>query len=244
MEIKPLILVVEDDNPINKFIKVSLEAQNYKCIETNLGSNAISLVYSANPDIIILVYSANPDIIILDLGLPDMDGIDVIKQIRENTKAKIIVVSARGRERDKVEALDMGADDYLTKPFSISELLARVRVGLRNMNTVNNNFFEEQSVFKLRDLEIDYEKRKVSVRGENIHLTPIEYKIIVLMSKYSGRVLTHKFIIKEIWGSYLENETQSLRVFMASIRRKIEKDPAQPEYVITEMGIGYRLVDE
>ncbi len=233
MEIKPLILVVEDDNPINKFIKVSLEAQNYKCIETNLGSNAISLVYSANPDIIIL-----------DLGLPDMDGIDVIKQIRENTKAKIIVVSARGRERDKVEALDMGADDYLTKPFSISELLARVRVGLRNMNTVNNNFFEEQSVFKLRDLEIDYEKRKVSVRGENIHLTPIEYKIIVLMSKYSGRVLTHKFIIKEIWGSYLENETQSLRVFMASIRRKIEKDPAQPEYVITEMGIGYRLVDE
>lgn len=233
MEIKPLILIVEDDNPINKFIKVSLEAQNYKCIETNIGRNAISLVYSANPDIIIL-----------DLGLPDMDGIDVIKQIRENTKAKIIVVSARGRERDKVEALDMGADDYLTKPFSISELLARVRVGLRNMAHANNNVMEEQSVFKLRDLEIDYEKRKVFVRGENIHLTPIEYKIIVLMSKYSGRVLTHKFIIREIWGSYLENETQSLRVFMASIRRKIEKDPAQPEYIITEMGIGYRLVDE
>ena len=233
MEIKPLILIVEDDNPISKFIKVSLEAQNYKCIETNIGSNAISLVYSTNPDIIIL-----------DLGLPDMDGVDVIKQIRENTKAKIIVVSARGREGDKVEALDMGADDYLTKPFSISELLARVRVGLRNMASANNNAMEEQSVFKLRDLEIDYEKRKVSVRGENIHLTPIEYKIIVLMSKYSGRVLTHKFIIKEIWGSYLENETQSLRVFMASIRRKIEKDPAQPEYIITEMGIGYRLVDE
>ncbi len=233
MEIKPLILIVEDDNPISKFIKVSLEAQNYKCIETNIGSNAISLVYSANPDIIIL-----------DLGLPDMDGVDVIKQIRENTKAKIIVVSARGREGDKVEALDMGADDYLTKPFSISELLARVRVGLRNMASANNNAMEEQSVFKLRDLEIDYEKRKVFVRGENIHLTPIEYKIIVLMSKYSGKVLTHKFIIREIWGSYLENETQSLRVFMASIRRKIEKDPAQPEYIITEMGIGYRLVDE
>ena len=221
MEIKPLILVVEDDNPISKFIKVSLEAQNYKCIDTNLGSNAISLVYSANPDIIIL-----------DLGLPDMDGIDVIKQIRENTKAKIIVVSARGRERDKVEALDMGADDYLTKPFSISELLARVRVGLRNAFTTNNTI-EEKTLFKLRDLEIDYEKRKVFVRGENIHLTPIEYKIIVLMSKYSGRVLTHKFIIKEIWGTYLENETQSLRVFMASIRRKIEKDPAQPDYIIT-----------
>lgn len=232
MEIKPLILVVEDDSPISKFIKVSLEAQHYKCIDTNLGSNAISIVYSANPDIIIL-----------DLGLPDMDGIDVIKQIRENTKAKIIVVSARGRERDKVQALDMGADDYLTKPFSISELLARVRVGLRNLD-ISNNEVEEKTIFKLRDLEIDYEKRKVFVRGENIHLTPIEYKIIVLMSKYSGRVLTHKFIIKEIWGRYLENETQSLRVFMASIRRKIEKDPAQPEYIITEMGIGYRLVDE
>lgn len=232
MEIKPLILVVEDDNSISKFIKVSLEAQNYKCIYTNLGSSAISLVYSSNPDIIII-----------DLGLPDMDGIDVIKQIRENTKAKIIVVSARGRERDKVEALDMGADDYLTKPFSISELLARVRVGIRNMVPVNN-ILEEKTSFKLRDLEIDYEKRKVFVRGEDIHFTPIEYKIIVLMSKYSGRVLTHKFIIKEIWGSYLENETQSLRVFMASIRRKIEKDPAQPEYIITEMGVGYRLVDE
>lgn len=232
MEIKPLILVVEDDNPISKFIKVSLEAQNYKCIDTNLGRCGISLVYSANPDIIIL-----------DLGLPDMDGIDVIKEIRENTKAKIIVVSARGRERDKVEALDIGADDYLTKPFSISELLARVRVGLRNIDR-NNNITEEKTVFRLRDLTIDYEKRKVFVRKENIHLTPIEYKIIVLMSKYSGRVLTHKFIIKEIWGTYLENETQSLRVFMASIRRKIERDPAQPEYIITEMGIGYRLVDE
>lgn len=232
MEIKPLILVVEDDNSISKFIKVSLEAQNYKCIYTNLGSSAIALVYSSNPDIIIL-----------DLGLPDMDGIDVIKQIRENTKAKIIVVSARGRERDKVEALDMGADDYLTKPFSISELLARVRVGIRNMVPVNN-VLQEKTSFKLRDLEIDYEKRKVFIRGEDIHFTPIEYKIIVLMSKYSGRVLTHKFIIKEIWGSYLESETQSLRVFMAGIRRKIEKDPAQPEYIITEMGIGYRLVDE
>lgn len=232
MEIKPLILVVEDDDSISKFIKVSLEAQNYKCIYTNLGSSAIALVYSSNPDIIIL-----------DLGLPDMDGTEVIKQIRENTKAKIIVVSARGRERDKVEALDMGADDYLTKPFSISELLARVRVGIRNMVPINN-VLQEKTSFKLRDLEIDYEKRKVFVRGEDIHFTPIEYKIIVLMSKYSGRVLTHKFIIKEIWGSYLESETQSLRVFMASIRRKIEKDPAQPEYIITEMGIGYRLVDE
>jgi two-component system KDP operon response regulator KdpE len=232
MDIKPLVLIVEDDNPICKFIRVSLEAQNYKCVETNSGTNAISLVFSMNPDIIIL-----------DLGLTDIDGIEVIEKIRDKTKAKIIVVSARGRERDKVEALDIGADDYLTKPFSVSELLARIRVGIRNINK-NLGIQEEISSFEVRDLKIDFEKRNVYIRGELIHLTPIEYKLIELMSRYCGRVLTHKFVIKEIWESYCENETQSLRVFMASIRRKIEKDPAQPEYIITEIGVGYRLVDE
>ena len=233
MDIKPLVLIVEDDKPICKFIKVSLEAQNYKCIETNSGNNAVSLVLSMNPDIIIL-----------DLGLPDIDGIEVIDRIRDKTKAKIIVVSAREKDRDKVEALDMGADDYLTKPFSLSELLARVRVGLRNINKNISNYESTISNFELKDLKIDFDKRKVYVRGESIHLTPIEYKIIELMATYSGKVLTHNFIVKEVWGSYCENETQSLRVFMASIRRKIEKDPSQPEYIITEVGVGYRLVDE
>ena len=233
MNMKPLILIVEDDKPIKKFMKVSLEAQGYKCIETEFGNAAITLVFSHNPDIIIL-----------DLGLPDMDGLNVIDKIRESTKARIIVVSARGLEREKVEALDSGADDYLTKPFSVAELLARIRVALRHFNGENKSQNDVKSVFKVKDLKIDFEKRRVTILDEEIHLTPMEYKLIELMSGYAGRVLTHKYILDEIWGSYFENDTQSLRVFMANIRRKIEKNPAQPQYIITEVGVGYRLVDE
>ncbi|GCD12320.1 response regulator [Clostridium tagluense] len=233
MDIKPLILIVEDDKPIKKFMKVSLEAQGYKCIETEFGNTAIALIFSNNPDIIIL-----------DLGLPDIDGLNVIEKVRESTKARIIVVSARGHESEKVEALDSGADDYLTKPFSVAELLARIRVALRHFNGDSNSQNIAQSVFQVKDLKIDFEKRRVTILHEEIHLTPMEYKLIELMSRYAGRVLTHKYIIDEIWGSYFENETQSLRVFMANIRRKIEKDPAQPQYIITEVGVGYRLVDE
>jgi len=233
MDIKPLILIVEDDKPIKKFMKVSLEAQGYKCIETEFGKVAITLIFSHNPDIIIL-----------DLGLPDIDGLNVIDKVRDSTKAKIIVVSARGRESEKVEALDRGADDYLTKPFSVAELLARIRVALRRFNgddSLQNNF---QSSFAVKDLKIDFEKRRVTVSNEEIHLTPMEYKLIELMSRYAGRVLTHKYIVDEIWGSYFDNDSQSLRVFMANIRRKIEKDPAQPQYIITEVGVGYRLIDQ
>lgn len=233
MELKPLILIVEDDKSICKFIKVSLETQGYKCEDTQYGSTAISMALSMAPDIIIL-----------DLGLPDMDGIEIIEKLKGISNIKIIVVSARGHEREKVEALDAGADDYLTKPFGVSELLARIRVCLRNIVKESNFKLEEGSIFQVRDFKIDYEKRKVYINNEEIHLTPIEYKLVVLMSKYAGKVLTHKFIINEIWGSYMENETQSLRVFMASIRRKIEKDPTQPEYIITEMGVGYRMIDE
>ncbi|WP_250672955.1 response regulator (plasmid) [Paraclostridium ghonii] len=233
MELKPLILIVEDDKSICKFIKVSLETQGYKCKDTQYGNTAISMALSMGPDIIIL-----------DLGLPDMDGIEIIKKLKGISNTKIIVVSARGHEREKVEALDAGADDYLTKPFGVSELLARIRVCLRNIVKESNFKLEEGSIFQVRDFKIDYEKRKVYINNEEIHLTPIEYKLVVLMSKYAGKVLTHKFIINEIWGSYMENETQSLRVFMASIRRKIEKDPTQPEYIITEMGVGYRMIDE
>jgi two-component system KDP operon response regulator KdpE len=233
MNIKPLILIVEDDKPIKKFMKVSLEAQGYKCIETEFGNSAIALIFSNNPDIIIL-----------DLGLPDIDGINVIKKVRAATKARIIVVSARGYESEKVEALDSGADDYLTKPFSVAELLARIRVALRHFNGDNNLQNSVQSVFVVKDLKIDFEKRRVMISHEEIHLTPMEYKLIELMSRYAGRVLTHKYIVDEIWGNYFENETQSLRVFMANIRRKIEKNPADPQYIITEVGVGYRLVDE
>ena len=233
MDIKPLILIVEDDKPIKKFMRVSLEAQGYKCIETEFGNAAISIVLSQNPDIIIL-----------DLGLPDIDGLKVIDKVRSSTKARIIVVSARGRESEKVEALDKGADDYLTKPFSVAELSARVRVALRHLNQDNSSQNNELSVFVVKDLKIDFDKRKVIILDEEIHLTPMEFKLIELMSKYAGRVLTHKYIVDEIWGNYFDNDSQSLRVFMANIRRKIEKDPAQPQYIITEVGVGYRLVDE
>nr|WP_209013852.1 response regulator transcription factor [Clostridium botulinum] len=226
-------MIVEDDKPICKFINISLEAQGYKCINTQYGKEAISLVFSHNPDIIIL-----------DLGLPDIDGIDVIEKIRPVIKAKIIVVSARGHEREKVTALDCGADDYLTKPFSVAELLARIRVALRHFDQDNNFENELSEVFTVRDLKIDFAKRKVFILDKDIHLTPIEYKMMELMARYAGRVLTHKFIINEIWSNYSDDDTKSLRVFMANIRRKIEKNPAQPQYILTEVGVGYRLIDE
>lgn len=233
MDNKPLILVIEDEKPIRNFMRVSLEAQGYKCIDAQHGKTAVSLV-SAH----------NPDILIIDLGLPDIDGIDVITMVRPLTKAAIIVVSARGHEREKVEALDSGADDYLTKPFSVVELLARIRVALRHSIQRSQPENQSPAVFLLGDLKIDFEKRRVFLADDEIHLTPIEYRLMALMAKYAGKVLTHKLILDEIWGTYSGNDTQSLRVFMANIRRKIEKDPAQPRYILTEVGVGYRLADE
>lgn len=232
MDNKQVILIVEDDKPIRNFIKASLSAQGFKYIETDKGNEAIALSLSHNPDMIIL-----------DLGLPDIDGIEVIEKVRQWGDIPIIVVSARGNERQKVEALDKGADDYLTKPFGIGELLARVRVSLRH-RIINQSQNEIIDTFKVKNLVIDFSKRRVMINNEDIHLTPIEYKIMVLFCKYPGKVLTHNFIIHEIWGAAVGNETQSLRVFMASLRRKIEKNPAQPEYIYTEVGVGYRLVDE
>lgn len=232
MEIKPLILIVEDDKPIQRFLEISLESQGYKLISTSSGKEAISLCYSHNPDIIIL-----------DLGLPDIDGLELIDKIKENLNIKIIVVSARTHEREKVEALDKGADDYLTKPFSTPELLARIRVALRNK--LSSNLSENiAKSFENNGLLIDYEKRQVFLDEEEIKLTPIEYKLLELLSYHRGRVLTHKFLIKEIWGIYTESNTQSLRVFMASIRKKIEKSTTTPKYIVTEVGVGYRLKDD
>jgi two-component system, OmpR family, KDP operon response regulator KdpE len=234
MENKPVILVVEDDKSIRNFICVSLNANGYKYIETDSGKNAISLAASHRPDIIIL-----------DLGLPDIDGIDVITELRKLTKAPIVVVSARGQEKEKVLALDSGADDYLTKPFSLPELLARLRVALRHLiPTSTSNQQELSSLFTVGELKIDYEKRHVYLSSDEVHLTPLEYKLLVLMAKQAGKVLTHKFILREIWGDTNGSDTLSLRVFMANMRRKIEKEPAQPRYLLTEVGVGYRLADE
>lgn len=232
MENKPYILVVEDDKPIRNFITAAIATQGYRYIETDKGNEAI-----------VLSMANRPDLIILDLGLPDIDGIEVISKIREWSSIPIIIVSARENERQKVEALDKGADDYLTKPFGIGELLARIRVSLRHTG-LDKDKNEVINTFKVKNLFIDFQKRRVTLENEEIHLTPIEYKIMSLLCKYSGKVLTHNFIIHEIWGTSVGNETQSLRVFMANLRRKIEKDPAQPEYIYTEVGVGYRLVDE
>ncbi|MCR1972578.1 response regulator [Clostridium sporogenes] len=232
MNNKQYILVVEDDRPIRNFITASLAAQGFKYIETDKGNEAIALSMSYKPDLIIL-----------DLGLPDIDGIEVVKKVREWSNIPIIIVSARENERQKVEALDQGADDYLTKPFGIGELLARVRVALRHAIT-DKGENQNKDIFKVKNLIVDFNKRRVMINNEEIHLTPIEYKIMALLCKYPGKVLTHNFIIHDIWGSAIGNETQSLRVFMASLRRKIEKNPAQPEYIYTEVGVGYRLVDE
>ncbi|SMC24656.1 two-component system, OmpR family, KDP operon response regulator KdpE [Clostridium acidisoli DSM 12555] len=229
---KLYILVVEDDKPIRNFISASLLAQGYKYVETDKGNEAVALSMSHNPDLIIL-----------DLGLPDIDGLKVISKIREWSKVPIIVVSARENERQKVEALDLGADDYLTKPFGIGELLARVRVALRHVISGQSED-EDIKFFNVKKLYVDFIKRKVTIDNVEVHLTPIEYKIMLLLCKYPGRVLTHNFIIREIWGSSIGSETKSLRVFMASLRRKIEKNPAEPEYIYTEVGVGYRLIDE
>ncbi len=227
-----LILLVEDDVAISNFISTVLTHNNYNVIKADRGKEAIKI-------------AANhcPDVILLDLGLPDMDGIEVLKSIREWSNIPIIVVSARGFEREKVEALDLGADDYITKPFGTSELLARIRTAVRHNNSKNKEIHFEGDKFIIGNLCIDYEKRIVKVEDKEVHLTPIEYKIITLLSRNVGKVLTHDYIMKEIWGPYL-NENQTLRVNMANIRRKIEPNPAEPKYIVTEVGVGYRMVDE
>ncbi|CCK87014.1 Two-component response regulator KdpE [Clostridioides difficile E1] len=230
---KKLILLVEDDKTIRKFISTALLTQDYDVKEAITGKEGISIAVS---------YS--PDVVLLDLGLEDMDGIEVIKAIRQFSNIPIIVVSAREQDRDKVEVFDAGADDYLTKPFSIVELLARVRVAFRHSQVEVQQKDDVKSTFEVDKLLIDFDKRKVIVDDIEVHLTPIEYNILSLLAKHHGKVLTHNFIIKEIWGSVIGNETKSLRVFMATLRRKIEKQPANPRYIITEVGVGYRLNDE
>ncbi len=224
-----LFLIVEDDAQIRNFINFSLASQNYECVEASNAKAALNLLDGRN-------YSA----VILDLGLPDMDGIELLKKIRSQYPTPIIIVSARDQDNDKVEALDAGADDYLTKPFSVKELLARIRVILRHHKSAHGNAM----YYKVADLEIDLDKHRVLLEGKEIHFTPMEYEVLTLLVKNAGKVLTHNYILKEVWGTYLDCDTQTLRVFMANIRRKLEKNPASPRYIITEVGVGYRFTDE
>ncbi len=223
-----LVLVVEDDTPIRNLITTTLGTQGYKFLAVSSGEIAISQTASYNPDIILL-----------DLGLPDMDGVDVIKKIRSWSNTPIIVISARTEDRDKIDALDSGADDYLTKPFSVEELLARLRVSARRISAADNS---AAAVFTNGELSIDYAAGCAYLAKEELHLTPIEYKLLSLLSQNVGKVLTHTYITQKIWGAAWENNVATLRVFMATLRKKIEADPAHPQYIQTHVGIGYRML--
>ena len=231
---KPLILVVEDDPAVARLISTTLETRNYQYHRVQNGAGAL-----------LEAASARPDVILLDLGLPDMDGMEVLKSVRKWSNLPVVVVSARNHEHDKVEALDYGADDYLVKPFGTSELLARIRTAIRHTRTaLPNGDIAQSGKFTTGELTIDYDKHQVLLRGENAKLTVNEYKIVALLGKYAGKVLTYDFIIRELWGPKAKTDNQILRVNMANIRRKIEKNPGQPEYIFTEVGVGYRMRED
>ena len=228
---KPYILVVEDDAPVRNLITTTLESQNYKYMAAANGNQA---VMSAT--------SGSPDIILMDLGLPDMDGVDVIKKIRTWSVAPIIVISARSDDRDKVDALDAGADDYLTKPFSVEELLARLRSTLRRVQYLMQKEEGNASIFHNGELTIDYGAGTVSIGDHEIHLMPLEYSLLCLLAKNVGKVLTYQFILDKVWVNAIESDRSSLRVYMASLRKKIEKDKNHPQYIQTHIGVGYRMI--
>lgn len=228
---KAQILVVEDDNAVAKLMMATMESQGYQYRIAKTGAGAI-----------MEALSNKPEVMILDLGLPDTDGIEVINKIRAWSNMPIIVVSARSEDADKVAALDAGADDYLTKPFSVDELLARLRVALRRVRYDRQRLSEESSVYENGGLRIDYAAGCVYLDGNEIHLTPIEYKLLVLLAKNTGKVLTHNYILREIWGNPTKSDVQSLRVFMATLRKKLEKTPSEPRYIQTHIGVGYRMI--
>ena len=233
MDIKDRVLVIEDDKSIRNFFRTVLEANNYYVLIATTGAEGYSMVTSQCPDVVIL-----------DLGLPDMDGMTILKNVRQWSSMPVLVVSARTHEKDKVAALDAGADDYITKPFGTSELLARVRTAIRHARaTVLTAEGMQSGQFRAGDLLIDYDKHRVYVGDRDVNLTQNEYKIVSLLGKYAGKVLTYDFIIKEIWGPNMQNDNRILRVNMANIRRKMENNPAQPQYIFTEVGVGYRIVD-
>lgn len=228
---KTLVLLVEDDSSVRNLMTTTLKAHGYRYLTAPNGDAAI-----------LEASSHNPDIVLLDLGLPDMDGVEVIKKIRSWSSMPIIVISARSEDTDKIDALDAGADDYLTKPFSVEELLARLRVTQRRLTMMQRFSPTEASVFINGELLIDYAAGCAYINSEELHLTPIEYKLLCLLSKNTGKVLTHTYITQNIWGSNWDNDIASLRVFMATLRKKIEKEPNSPQYIQTHIGVGYRML--
>lgn len=226
----PIVLVVEDDKAIVHLLSTILDANDYRVVQVSTDREALSTISSHCPDVVLL-----------DLGLPDMDGVDIIKNVRQWSQVPIIVLSARNRERDKVEALDLGADDYVTKPFGTAELLARIRIALRHVS----NGTPDTPTGKAQNgrLTIDYDKRRIYLDDQEVHLTQVEYKIVMLTMLHIGKVLTYDFIIRCVWGARPTVNNQILRVNMANIRRKLEANPADPQFIITETGVGYRMID-
>jgi two-component system KDP operon response regulator KdpE len=230
-ETKPLVLVVEDEPQMRTFVRLALTAHGYRVHEVETGREALQQAAAHTPDLVLL-----------DLGLPDMDGLEVTRGIREWSATPVIVISARGQERQKVEALDAGADDYLTKPFGSAELMARIRVALRHATRTAQDPLT--SIVSIGALRIDLARRLVLVGEREVHLTPIEYKLLVALSKHAGMVLTHKQLLDQVWGPGHATQMQYLRVYMAQLRRKLEENPAHPRYLVTEPGVGYRMKSE
>lgn len=226
---EPLVLVIEDEEPIRRFLRAALSARGYRVAEAGRGDAGLRMAADQPPDIVIL-----------DLGLPDLDGQEVLRRLREWYRKPVIILSARDQEQQKITALDAGADDYLTKPFGVGELLARMRTALRHAHPDT----AETPVIEIGEIRLDCAARTVSRSGELIHLTPLEYKLLVLFMRHAGKVLTHRFLLREVWGPHDSHETHYLRVFVATLRRKIESDPAQPRYILTEQGVGYRFASE
>jgi two-component system KDP operon response regulator KdpE len=224
----PTVLVVEDEPQMRRFLRATLETHAYRMVDASTGQEAIAEATTSAPDIVLL-----------DLGLPDVDGVDIVRRLREWTDVPIVIVSARDQEKEKIRALDAGADDYLTKPFGAGELLARMRVALRHADKRKDG--NPEPVFKLDDLEVDLAKRLVSVAGRAVHLTPTEYKLLTVLIRAGGNVVTHRQLLKEVWGASYADQTHYLRVFMAQLRHKLENNAARPRYLLTEPGVGYRV---
>lgn len=233
MKIREKVLIVEDEQSICNFVTAILTANDFEPLVAANAAQAKTMIASHCPDLVLL-----------DLGLPDCDGMEVLRYVRSWSRTPVIVVSARAHEKDKVDALEAGADDYITKPFGTAELVARIRTAIRHTRTVSDNDgLAQTGVFRAKELAVDYDKHRVYIRGEDAHLTQNEFRIVALLGKHAGKVLTYDIIIQELWGPQAKSSNQILRVNMANIRRKLEKNPAEPEYIFTEAGVGYRMVE-